>query len=308
MESNNILFSILHRESKSEMKIFLFTFITIVYLAVGQNECLPTTCGPSAPVVRFPFWLKGQQPEHCGYPGFGLSCNEGGRTELDLQFPVTATTNNIVLPLKVRVEVRDIDYKAQKMMVGYPRAQSCLPEKLPTVNSSASPFQVEETGYDEVSTLFNCSNAINYATVACLSNRHYQVIKFARMYEITSLPPYSSCFKMYDISYVPDGILNVREDGFDAPFYLSWSRPSCGKCEIEGKYCRLQNSTAAEEETECFGLQHITGNLFLLHKDNHDINFYQVINISNLSILANGLRLIIYSCWCTNEPQTTYCR
>ncbi|KAH6828074.1 hypothetical protein C2S53_013090 [Perilla frutescens var. hirtella] len=243
------------------MKIFLFTFISIFYLAVGQNECLPTTCGPLAPVVRFPFWLKGHQPEHCGYPGFGLSCNESGRTDFDLQFPVTASTNNIVVPLKMTVAVWDIDYKAQKMLAGYARARSCLPRKLPTVNSSntsASPFEAEAIGYGDGSTLFNCSNLRDYESISCLSSHGYQVIEFASVYDIASLPPYSSCFKMYNISFVPDRALAGRDDEYGSRFYLSWSRPSCGKCEAKGKYCRLQNSGAAEE-IECFSPQHATG-------------------------------------------------
>lgn len=235
------------------MKIFILTFISIIYLAVGQNECLPATCGPYAPIVRFPFWLKGRQPEHCGYPGFGLSCNESGRADLDLQFPVTASAGKVMLSLNMTVAVSDIDYKAQKMLVNYARTRSCLPEKLPTVNSSASPiFEAEGIGYGEGYTLFNCSNTRNYETVACLSSRRYKVLQFASMYDISSLPPYSSCFKMYTISYVPDRTLTGGEDEYGTRFYLKWSRPSCGKCEAKGDYCRLQNSSAAAEETECF--------------------------------------------------------
>ncbi|XP_057774239.1 rust resistance kinase Lr10-like [Salvia miltiorrhiza] len=239
------------------MKIFLLTFISIIYLAVGQDECLPATCGPYAPVVRFPFWLKGHQPERCGYPGFGLSCN-GSRADLDLQFPVTASATNIMLPLNMTVAVWNIDYKAQKMLVNYARARSCLPRKLPTLNSSASPiFEAEAIGYGEGSTLFNCSNTRNYETVACLSSSRYQVLDFASMYDISSLPPYSSCFKMYNISYVPDRALTGGDDESGTRFYLKWSRPSCGKCEAKGNYCRLQNSAAAAE-TECFSPQHGT--------------------------------------------------
>ncbi|XP_042053192.1 rust resistance kinase Lr10-like isoform X2 [Salvia splendens] len=243
------------------MKIFLLTLISIFHLALSQNECLPATCGHYAPFVRFPFWIKGQQPEHCGYPGFGLSCNES-RADLDLLFPVTAASaTNVMLPLNMTVAVWDIDYKAQKMLVDYARPHSCLPEKLPTVNSSASPiFEAEAIGYGEGSTLFNCSNTGNYEAVACLSSRSYKVIEFGSVYDITSLPPYSSCFKMYSISYVPDRALTGGNDEYGSHFYLKWSRPSCGKCEAQGDYCRLQNSSAAEE-TECFTPQcDITGN------------------------------------------------
>ncbi|KAL1550689.1 rust resistance kinase Lr10-like [Salvia divinorum] len=247
------------------MKVFLLTFISIFHLVVSQNECLPATCGPYAPLVRFPFWIKGHQPEHCGYPGFGLSCNES-TADLDLQFPVTASTTNVMLPLNMTVAVWNIDYKAQKMLVNYVRPRSCLPEKLPTVNSSASPiFEAEAIGYGEGSTLFNCSNAANYEKVACLSSRRYKVIDYGSVYDITSLPPYSSCFKMYSISYVPDRALTGGDDESGSRFYLKWSRPCCDKCEAQGDYCRLENSSAAEE-TECFTPQHATTGASTNHK------------------------------------------
>ncbi|KAK4436228.1 Rust resistance kinase Lr10 [Sesamum alatum] len=234
------------------MMIFLFTFISIVHLAGGQNGCLPTTCGPSGPVIRFPFWLKDHQPEHCGYPGFELTCTENGDLKFNLQFPVTASANNIVLPLLTTITVGVIDYGAQQMLARNAVARSCLPEKLTTLNSSASPFEVEALGYSGGSVLFNCSNAEDYwETVSCLSNRDHQVINVASTNDITALPPQSSCFKMYNISYVPYNTLTGRDDEYGERFYIRWRKPSCGNCEAEGKFCRLRNNGTAED-TECF--------------------------------------------------------
>ncbi|KAL2249060.1 UNVERIFIED_CONTAM: Rust resistance kinase Lr10 [Sesamum indicum] len=233
------------------MKIFLFTFISIVHLAGGQNGCLPATCGPSGPNIRFPFWLKDHQPEHCGYPGFELRCTESGDLKFDLQFPVTASANNVVLPLLTTVTVGVIDYGAQQMLVRNAVARSCPPEKLTTLNSSASPFEVEALGYSEGYVLFNCSNAeSDWQTVSCLSNHDHKVITLPSTSEITALPPHSSCFKMYNISYVPYNALAGRDDEYGERFYVRWRKPSCGNCEAEGKFCRLRNNTA--EDTECF--------------------------------------------------------
>lgn len=237
---------------------FVFVFISVFGLALGQDDCLPRSCGPWSPTIRFPFWIKGIQPESCGYEGFGVSCNESGRAELDLRFPLTASAENIVLPLNMTVTVWEIDYKAQKMLVGYARARSCLPERLPNVSSpSSSPFEVEALGYGDGSTLFNCSNTRGRDTVSCLSNRRYQVVEYGSTYEINSLIPYSSCFKMYNISYVPDGALSGTAYEHSSQFYLNWSMPSCSKCEEKGSFCRLRNRStdAAEGETECFGGQ-----------------------------------------------------
>ncbi|KAL0452422.1 UNVERIFIED_CONTAM: Rust resistance kinase Lr10 [Sesamum latifolium] len=234
------------------MKIFLFTFISIVHLAGGQNGCLPATCGPSGPIIRFPFWLKDHQPEHCGYPGFELRCTESGDLKFDFQFPVTASASNIMLPLLTTVTVGVIDYGAQQMLVRNAVARSCPPEKLTTLNSWASPFVVEALGYSEGYVLFNCSNAeSDWQTVSCLSNRDHKVITVASTNEITALPPHSSCFKMYNISYVPYNALTGRDDEYGERFYVRWRKPSCGNCEAEGKFCRLRNNGTAED-TECF--------------------------------------------------------
>ncbi|KAK4403664.1 LEAF RUST 10 DISEASE-RESISTANCE LOCUS RECEPTOR-LIKE PROTEIN KINASE-like 2.4 [Sesamum angolense] len=234
------------------MKIFLFTFIFIVHLAGGQNGCLPATCGPSGPIIRFPFWLKDHQPEHCGYPGFELTCTESGDLKFDLQFPVTASANNIVLPLLTTVTVGVIDYGAQQMLVRNAVARSCPPEKLTTLNSLASPFEVEALGYSEGFVLFNCSNAeSDWRTVSCLSNHDHKVITVASTDEITALPPHSSCFKMYNISYVPYNALTGRDDEYGERFYIRWRKPSCGNCEADGMFCRLRNNETAED-TECF--------------------------------------------------------
>ncbi|KAL0403226.1 UNVERIFIED_CONTAM: LEAF RUST 10 DISEASE-RESISTANCE LOCUS RECEPTOR-LIKE PROTEIN KINASE-like 2.2 [Sesamum radiatum] len=129
---------------------------------------------------------------------------------------------------------------------------SCPPEKLTTLNSLASPFEVEALGYSEGFVLFNCSNAeSDWRTVSCLSNHDHKVITVASTDEITALPPHSSCFKMYNISYVPYNALTGRDDEYGERFYLRWRKPSCGNCEAEGMFCRLRNNETAED-TECF--------------------------------------------------------
>ncbi|KAL8534550.1 hypothetical protein ACS0TY_010531 [Phlomoides rotata] len=172
------------------MKIFVLTIISIITnAAFGQDECLPTRCDPSGLLIQFPFRLKDRQPDHCGYTGgFGLSFNPSGRTELNLQILLTTSTNSSIIPLQMTVIVWNIDYKDQKMIAGNARARSCLPEKLPELNSSASLFEVEAMGNGDGYTLFNCSTTRrDYEMIPCLSKRRYQVIPFPSGSEITSL-------------------------------------------------------------------------------------------------------------------------
>ncbi|CAO2204768.1 unnamed protein product [Urochloa humidicola] len=46
-------------------------------LAVAQDaDCPPASCGNLS--IRYPFWLRCQQPSSCGYPSFGIDCDRPG--------------------------------------------------------------------------------------------------------------------------------------------------------------------------------------------------------------------------------------
>ncbi|GLU24401.1 hypothetical protein SLE2022_403380 [Rubroshorea leprosula] len=113
-------------ESFFKNAVFLFCFLLVVNVAelqAAKDECQTKKCNHHT--IRFPFWLKGQQPEHCGYHGFELSC-EDKQTVLEL-------------PWNVKLFVTRIDYKAKRIQLYDP--QGCLPLQLPNLNLSASPFQ-----------------------------------------------------------------------------------------------------------------------------------------------------------------------
>ncbi|KAL5228019.1 hypothetical protein ABZP36_016284 [Zizania latifolia] len=37
-------------------------------------SCAPATCGKLT--IKYPFWLRGRQPSYCGYPTFGVTCDD----------------------------------------------------------------------------------------------------------------------------------------------------------------------------------------------------------------------------------------
>lgn len=243
------------------MNRFLVSFIFLVLhvisgFAVSQDhECQPTRCGDSGPTIKFPFRLRDHQPEHCGYPGFELSCTESNDTEFELQFPVTASTNNVMLPIFAKVWIWKIDYRAQLIYINDFMANYCPPGQPPSVNSSISLFKIAEVfGVEEGYTLFNCSSNLTDSypyPIKCLSRQKYQVLAIYSSYGISSLPQYSSCFKMYNVSYVPYSVFTGEHQKYSFHMSLHWSKPSCGNCEAKGKYCRLKNN-GTESRTECF--------------------------------------------------------
>ncbi|XP_047340298.1 putative RING-H2 finger protein ATL21B [Impatiens glandulifera] len=68
--------------------ISLFVFnVTILILPIyAKKSCKSSNCINDSLQIRFPFLLKGQQDENCGYPGFNLTCNIQGLPAIDLPF------------------------------------------------------------------------------------------------------------------------------------------------------------------------------------------------------------------------------
>jgi hypothetical protein len=233
--------------------LLLFAFIAVGH-GEGQNECSKLRCGRHGPAVRFPFGLKNRQQDHCGFPGFYLSCTDTHDTLLEL-------------PVSVKLFVKKIDYKSQVIHLYDP--DHCFPRQLQGFNLSSSPFDFNQdrmntndsVGYS----LFNCSqakgkdNSISHR-ISCLSGPGNQVYATDSYADIGDLPT-SSCRKMYDVRNIPYHIML----GDDKVFELKWDSPACKNCEGKGMNCRLKNMGNGSE-TECFarGLYNI---YIRLHND-----------------------------------------
>ncbi|KAJ9178399.1 hypothetical protein P3X46_010285 [Hevea brasiliensis] len=221
------------------MNFCLIYFLILVLVDHGfgfnMDECKESKCGGHGPAVRFPFRIKGQQPDSCGYPetGFDLSCSERKETVLEL-------------PNSVKLLVKNIDYVAQVIYTSDP--QDCLPRQLSNFNLSASSFRFRDIGlFNDQSSLFNCSWRKNtFFQMPCLSAPGYQVYVFSSRVSMDNIA-LLYCAKMYDVSLVPDDMI----DGNNI-LHLNWSIPSCGSCAAKGKFCRLKANTT-EPEIECYG-------------------------------------------------------
>ncbi|XP_058738011.1 LEAF RUST 10 DISEASE-RESISTANCE LOCUS RECEPTOR-LIKE PROTEIN KINASE-like 2.4 [Vicia villosa] len=69
--------------------ITLFYFLTTTTLSYGVDPnfeaCEPKTCGNQS--ISYPFYIKETQPTFCGYPGFGLTCDN------TIGFPILNLSN-----------------------------------------------------------------------------------------------------------------------------------------------------------------------------------------------------------------------
>ncbi|KAF7141461.1 hypothetical protein RHSIM_Rhsim06G0111700 [Rhododendron simsii] len=263
--------------------LLLFFFLLAAGVGAGAHdhgdECKPTRCGDKGPEIRFPFWLKGHQPESCGYgPGFALTCS-----------PTNTTETLLDNPFSVKVTVTEINYYCQ--LIRYNFSGNYVPEDQQNLslifNTSLgyplSPFQVwahpvpdyyvfrcrsfsagalyNYSSYDWFCEyhIFSCPSSLadsynenDYAPLPWLSRPGHSLyllksdylirrtlLNCSKMYTFPSVAP---CIRLYLYSYY--GLWN----------WSAWSEPAgCRKCEESGKYCRLSRGNHGKKnETECF--------------------------------------------------------
>ncbi|KAF2322179.1 hypothetical protein GH714_008232 [Hevea brasiliensis] len=211
------------------------------YHGLGFNDCNTSSCASFGPPVRFPFQIRGKQPNHCGYsqPGFYLSCSEKNETVLEL-------------PNSWKLLVHEIDYKSQVLYAK--DSGGCVPRRLIlNLNLSVSPFELMNRRRDI--TLFKCPSRklwFDYTwQIPCLSGLHHNVLAILSVHCCLDIPELLNCTKIHDYSEVP-------YSSFDGVEYqetilrLNWSNPTCKSCDAKGKHCRSKMNTI-DSEKECYG-------------------------------------------------------
>ncbi|WOH15219.1 hypothetical protein DCAR_0934756 [Daucus carota subsp. sativus] len=243
----------------------ILVFTIRVVTAEGE-ECRMTRCSHHGPEIRFPFWLKEKQPEHCGYPGFRVSCHRG-KTLLHFQYLADTSLQGIQILLSKEVPVRGIQYASQiiNFDTSYYSTNNLKFVSKSTLSPSEKtplPFQERDPQYypDKDSTSFvSCdsrikgeskvsSESISPAILATLSGQSFPVYYFS-YYENTASPSINSCSRVFNSS-IPYQYLS----GY---FYLQWSTPDCKTCEAKGEHCKLKkdnttsNNKTANHSTIC---------------------------------------------------------
>ncbi|KAI8029484.1 putative RING-H2 finger protein ATL21A [Camellia lanceoleosa] len=211
--------------------------------ATGREDCKPTRCNSDGPKIRYPFRLKydeqqqqQKQPEHCGYPGFDLYCDHENHTMLEL-------------PFSVKVAVKEIDYISQLIHTYDPH--DCFPQLLQNLNlsTSTSPFQLKDN-YNGNYSFFSCSSTepISYNPITCLGSDPNRKVYAFPSDDFMSDYPLLSCKKMSFKISSPIPYFMFDQQPYELT--LNWSKPTCGICEEQSKYCRLKDNSR-DHETEC---------------------------------------------------------
>ncbi|KAL6321027.1 hypothetical protein AAG906_012005 [Vitis piasezkii] len=216
------VFQILEMRGSSKIVLHLFFFLFAKVIA-EINECKESRCSHNGPPIRYPFWLNGHQPDHCGSPGFELSCTKKNQTMLNLSY-------------SVKFLVKEINYRSMEIHVHDP--DHCHLKELLSLNISASPFQFKEENQEHYS-LFNCSSTRTHPyyqySIPCLSVPGYPI------YVVPSSPlsslNLSYCRKIKNFS-LPHSMFDQENI-----FSLDWSKRICGNRSAESKKCRLKSNS-----------------------------------------------------------------
>ena len=212
----------------------LFITLFLLFMNIGcvqNNECSETRCRPYGPPIRFPFTLVGEINDHCGYPGFHLSCDPTTDATI-LELPTVPG------PLKFRVS--HISYKYQEIHASYIDNGYCLPAYFVNLRLSLfSPFQLEPFESETTNiTVFNCSTTVGLFDCPIYTTRSDESIMDSDLL---------FCTKMFQVS--PGPLTPLLDPSYS--FNLKWSNPTCRKCEAKGMRCRFKNNTS-RGEIQCF--------------------------------------------------------
>ncbi|XP_033513853.1 rust resistance kinase Lr10-like [Nicotiana tomentosiformis] len=215
------LFLILH--------LFLIAMVSFAMFGEGANDCKESRCNSDGPSIRFPFRLQ-HQPQHCGYPGFELSCTNN-KTILS------------TLPNSLILIVEDIDYASQEITLYCPT--SCILNLL-YFNFSASPFLFNDEPLLCNFSIFSPSGISNsdFGSQDCSATSDPGLIALSNLEPLKDYLGSSHYKKIAEISSVPCDLSYY-------PLRMSWLNPKCGDCEGLGMDCGFKNYSN-QLGTKCF--------------------------------------------------------
>ncbi|KAL2921885.1 putative RING-H2 finger protein ATL21A [Bienertia sinuspersici] len=163
--------------------------------------------------IKSPFRLIDVQPDSCGCRGFNLHCDD----ELGLL---------LELPYAGNFTVEYISYHLRETRVFDPN--ECLPQKLLTLNLTATPFGGTQFANYQV---YNCSgfdHPIDYLyeeKIDCLSGSDYTVISERRSFPtITD----TNCSFLKQVSVPTDYVFSYLSTY--SSIYLTWDDHDCVSC------------------------------------------------------------------------------
>ncbi|KAK1393605.1 hypothetical protein POM88_012661 [Heracleum sosnowskyi] len=190
------------------LSCLLLVWALVTYVAADSktDECRVARCFTYDQEIRFPFWLKHEQPEHCGLPGFQLFCHRG-KTEMVIQYFANTSLHGIQLLLSMKAAVVAINYTSQEIILDYGYESETSNLKLVSASTSLmsskmapSPFRL--ISHPEIVTFVSCSSRHEGSyfppsnMLTSLSGKVFPVHLFTKD-DTISMSPITSCIKIF---------------------------------------------------------------------------------------------------------------
>ena len=207
-------------------------FINLLFTYINAT-CPPFDCGNGV-TIGYPFWHQSQMFQHCGYPGFNLSCNNKNPTTLYLS--------------NTFYSVKAINYSDHTLTLNYLEVKDTNCPRIPhDVNLSTSSLLNYTLGNTMLRFFYNCTlYPPSHPPITCLDYG----AKRSFVFMVGAEPEFDWHAYCESIITVPviakevDGVLargligEALRDGFK----LTWkSDGACESCEASGGFCRVSS-------------------------------------------------------------------
>ncbi|KAI4357777.1 hypothetical protein L6164_001703 [Bauhinia variegata] len=197
------------------------------------TTCEPKSCGDGQN-ISYPFYIKGEQPEFCGYPNFDLSCSKNGHPILNL--PNTAYIVREISYQDESIRVSDADFSLSNTTSCVNRAKNFT---YPGFRFSVVPNQTE------MFLFFGCDlqslpQRLKKYKVGCSAENHTSSVlglsgndgEFSLVSKNCNDGVVKAMVEDASVSE-NEGILGSIERGF----LLKWPATNCSECLRSGGKC-----------------------------------------------------------------------
>ncbi|CAJ2630670.1 unnamed protein product [Trifolium pratense] len=222
--------------------ITLFYFLTrttLCYCYVHPNftACEPKTCGNQT--IRYPFYIKEKQEPFCGYPGFGISCDNN-----NTGFPILNLTNSFYI-------IDEIFYENQSLRVSnvvFSRSninKDCLsPTQILTFPINLFNLAQNQT---QVILFFGCDSTklpreLQRNTIGCFAENKTSSVVALYGDDKNSSFVSKNCRDGVVHAMVENGVKGEIEESLRNGFLLNWIASDCSECYNSGGRCGFDSS------------------------------------------------------------------
>ncbi|CAJ2630682.1 unnamed protein product [Trifolium pratense] len=219
--------------------ITLFYFLTRTTLCYAQpnfTACEPKTCGNQT--IRYPFYIKGTQEPFCGYPGFGISCDN------NTGFPILNLTDALYI-------IDQIFYENQSLRVSnvvFSRSninKDCLsPTQILTFPINLFNLAQNQT---QVVLFFGCDSTklpreLQRNTIGCFAENKTSSVVALYGDDKNSSFVSKNCRDGVVHAMVENGVKGEIEESLRNGFLLNWIAADCRECYDSGGRCGFNSS------------------------------------------------------------------